>query len=167
MKRRTVMPKVRAKVLDAGDMVCFYCGAVATVVDHIVPVALGGSDAPENLIAACRLCNQCKAAGALGSEVVARALACAGKRAAKVRENIIRAERQKKVGPHPVTPADFRKSLSTLGLTQAAFRREVETLGGEPISKRTVENWANGERPIPPLLPALLRLMVERHVAMG
>lgn len=60
-----------------------------------------------------------------------------------------------------MTDVDFRLQLERLGLSQAAFRREVEALGGMGISKRTVENWANGVRPIPALLPALLRLMLE------
>ena len=29
----------------------------ATTVDHIIPVAKGGTDDPENLVAACRRCN--------------------------------------------------------------------------------------------------------------
>ena len=60
-----------------------------------------------------------------------------------------------------MTPEAFRAALASLGLSQAAFRREVEALGGMAISKRTVENWANGVRPVPALLPALLRLMLE------
>jgi hypothetical protein len=54
-----------------------------------------------------------------------------------------------------------------LGLSQAAFRREVEALGGMAISKRTVENWANGVRPIPALLPALVRCLLERSSYQG
>jgi hypothetical protein len=33
------------------------CTEIATTVDHIVPVVLGGADVPENLQAACPACN--------------------------------------------------------------------------------------------------------------
>jgi 5-methylcytosine-specific restriction protein A len=47
---------------------CTYCGAPGTdvelEVDHIIPVAKGGSHHMSNLTTACRMCNQCKGVGA-------------------------------------------------------------------------------------------------------
>jgi len=40
---------------------CEYCGADATGVDHLIPKSKGGTDEPENLVAACSKCNQHKA----------------------------------------------------------------------------------------------------------
>jgi len=37
---------------------CVYDGAYATVIDHIIPQKLGGSDDVENLVPACYKCNQ-------------------------------------------------------------------------------------------------------------
>ncbi len=41
---------------------CVYCGSTDNlVVDHVVPIDLGGTDDPRNLVAACRRCNSGKA----------------------------------------------------------------------------------------------------------
>jgi 5-methylcytosine-specific restriction endonuclease McrA len=39
---------------------CVYCGAAATHVDHVRPLALGGHEARYNLAPACQPCNQSK-----------------------------------------------------------------------------------------------------------
>lgn len=44
---------------------CFYCGAKVGKkyhVDHVIPVSKGGSNGPENLVIACRPCNDSKGA---------------------------------------------------------------------------------------------------------
>lgn len=46
---------------------CFYCGAAeATTADHIVPLALGGSNAIGNIAPACPTCNSSKQATPVG-----------------------------------------------------------------------------------------------------
>jgi hypothetical protein len=50
----------RRRALDRDDHTCGYCASPATEVDHIVPVALGGKDNLDNLVAACRPCNRTK-----------------------------------------------------------------------------------------------------------
>lgn len=58
-----VTKRTRFEVLRRDGHTCQYCGLKATqtekglTVDHVVPVALGGADGPENLVAACRDCN--------------------------------------------------------------------------------------------------------------
>ena len=49
--------ELRLKILARDANTCAYCGLPADQVDHIVPVAAGGSDHPDNLTAACRRCN--------------------------------------------------------------------------------------------------------------
>lgn len=39
---------------------CHYCGAPATTVDHVVPLASGGTHAVINTVPACRPCNEQK-----------------------------------------------------------------------------------------------------------
>ena len=48
---------IRASVLSRDRHVCHYCGARANTVDHVIPKERGGTDAPENLVAACGRCN--------------------------------------------------------------------------------------------------------------
>lgn len=56
-----VSKRTRYEVLKRDNHSCRYCGATAPdaklTVDHVTPVALGGSDSPDNLVAACRDCN--------------------------------------------------------------------------------------------------------------
>ncbi len=67
----------RAAILRAGA--CHYCGGDEDdlVVDHVIPVAQGGTDQDDNLVAACWPCNTEKAA-LLVEEWAARRIA-AGK----------------------------------------------------------------------------------------
>lgn len=39
---------------------CFYCGAKATEIDHVIPRANGGTNSTYNLVASCRACNERK-----------------------------------------------------------------------------------------------------------
>ena len=70
-----VSQRLRYEVLRRDNHCCRYCGAAAPdvqlTVDHVVPVALGGSDDPTNLVTACRPCNSGKAASAPDSPLVA------------------------------------------------------------------------------------------------
>lgn len=65
-RRKSLGNKLRFEVLKRDGFTCQYCGAkapdVQLEVDHIFPVALGGKDEIDNLITACRNCNQGKKA---------------------------------------------------------------------------------------------------------
>ena len=56
-----VSKRLRFEVLRRDNHTCRYCGAAAPdveiTVDHVLPVALGGTDDSANLVAACRDCN--------------------------------------------------------------------------------------------------------------
>lgn len=56
-----VSKRTRFEVLRRDNYACRYCGAsapdVKLTVDHVMPLALGGSDKPDNLVAACVDCN--------------------------------------------------------------------------------------------------------------
>lgn len=60
----SVSKRLRYEVLRRDNHTCRYCGAAAPdvklTVDHVVPVALGGSDEPANLATACSACNSGK-----------------------------------------------------------------------------------------------------------
>ena len=60
-----VTKRTRFEVLRRDDYTCRYCGQCAPdvkiTIDHVLPVALGGTDDPSNLAAACWDCNVGKA----------------------------------------------------------------------------------------------------------
>lgn len=68
MSNRTPLSKsLRFKVLNRDGFKCVYCGrgkgdGVKLHVDHVVPVASGGKDDMDNLVAACQCCNLGKGA---------------------------------------------------------------------------------------------------------
>jgi hypothetical protein len=60
-----VSKRARFEVMRRDNHTCRYCGGTAPdvviTVDHVTPIALGGSDDPGNLVVACRDCNAGKA----------------------------------------------------------------------------------------------------------
>lgn len=70
-----VSKRLRYEILRRDSNTCRYCGQsapdVKLTVDHVVPTALGGSDAPSNLVAACKDCNAGKSASAPDAAIVA------------------------------------------------------------------------------------------------
>lgn len=72
MADRTALPKkIRFEVFKRDSFTCQYCGRsapnVILEVDHIVPVAEGGTNEVINLITSCRDCNRGKGARLLSS----------------------------------------------------------------------------------------------------
>lgn len=70
-----VSKRLRYEVLRRDNHTCRYCGATAPSaplhVDHVTPVALGGSDDPTNLVTACRDCNAGKTSVPVDATLVA------------------------------------------------------------------------------------------------
>jgi len=70
-----VSKRTRYEVLRRDNHACRYCGSMAPeaklTVDHVMPKALGGTDDPSNLVAACRDCNYGKASTAPDGTLVA------------------------------------------------------------------------------------------------
>jgi HNH endonuclease len=66
-KRRKIGVRERFRILRRCGFRCHYCGKsarnVALEIDHVIPIALGGSDAEKNLVAACPACNAGKGDG--------------------------------------------------------------------------------------------------------
>lgn len=59
-----VSKRLRYEIFRRDNHTCRYCGAsaphVPLRVDHVTPVALGGTDTPENLVTSCEPCNSGK-----------------------------------------------------------------------------------------------------------
>jgi 5-methylcytosine-specific restriction endonuclease McrA len=87
-----ISPQQRARVLDRDGGVCQLgydgCTWHATIVDHVVPLASGGTADPENLQAVCRSCHERKSE----AERLAAVKAAAARRYAR---------RHLPVKPHP------------------------------------------------------------------
>ncbi|MBZ5736470.1 HNH endonuclease [Nocardioides sp. TRM66260-LWL] len=80
--RTTISKRLRFAVLTRENFTCHYCGAskddgVKLTVDHVIPVALGGSDEPSNLVSACEPCNSGKTSTAPTEGTVAAVNAAA------------------------------------------------------------------------------------------
>ena len=41
---------------------CHYCGKPSNTIEHLKPIALGGTSTPDNLVAACSSCNYSRGA---------------------------------------------------------------------------------------------------------
>lgn len=69
-----VTKRTRFEVLRRDNYTCRYCRSVENelTVDHVTPVALGGSDDPDNLVAACKDCNSGKASSSPDATTVAQ-----------------------------------------------------------------------------------------------
>jgi len=74
--RRDLRPSVRFDVFKRDAFTCSYCGrrppTVVLEVDHIVPVASGGTNDIENLTTACHYCNNGKGCTDLGDKAKPR-----------------------------------------------------------------------------------------------
>ena len=69
-----VSRRLRFEILRRDGHTCRYCGMkapdVALTVDHVIPVALGGGDEPNNLVAACTDCNNGKSSVPADAQLV-------------------------------------------------------------------------------------------------
>lgn len=63
-RRQGISRKAYFQVLERDDYTCQYCGASypeeRVGVDHVIPVIIGGTNAPSNLVACCESCNRSK-----------------------------------------------------------------------------------------------------------
>lgn len=70
-----VSKRLRFEVFRRDNHTCRYCGGHAPdatlTIDHVVPVTLGGSDEPTNLVTACTGCNSGKSSVPAGAALVA------------------------------------------------------------------------------------------------
>lgn len=70
----TVSRRLRFEILRRDSHACRYCGDkapdVKLTVDHVIPVALGGGDEPNNLVTACADCNSGKSSTSPDTAIV-------------------------------------------------------------------------------------------------
>jgi hypothetical protein len=70
-----ISKRLRYEILRRDNHTCRYCGKAAPetelTIDHVTPKALGGTDDPTNLVAACKDCNAGKSSSGPGQSLVA------------------------------------------------------------------------------------------------
>lgn len=133
-----VSKRLRYEILRRDDHTCRYCGGkapdVALTVDHVQPTALGGSDLPENLVAACKDCNAGKSSVKPDDHLVAEVSEDAKKWHARMRYAMDQIE----------------NDLIMRSIERDNFEGiwNGYTIRGEPIPlpldwRRTVDHWAS------------------------
>lgn len=58
--KRNIIRVFRQSIYENFDHECVYCGAIAESLDHAKPKAKGGETISNNLLPACKSCNQDK-----------------------------------------------------------------------------------------------------------
>jgi len=129
-----VSKRLRYEILRRDNHACRYCGAAApdvkVTIDHVLPVALGGTDTPDNLVTACADCNSGKTSTTPDAPLVANvaedALRWAGAMALASREALEDTQGREKAykafqkawkrngGATSDLPDNWRGSLSSL-----------------------------------------------------
>lgn len=75
-RREAIAASIRWDVLSRCNFACFYCGTPAALgiktlhIDHVIPVALGGTNDPWNLVASCWDCNAGKSSAMPSEELI-------------------------------------------------------------------------------------------------
>lgn len=138
---RPLSRRARFEVLRRDGFTCRYCGGkapdVELTVDHVIPQALGGSNDPSNLVAACSKCNGGKGSTSPDEITVqqvdemAERYSAAMQRAIEIERLQREPERTEEInaavewwaikcGHYTYTPSDIRGSMSSFldaGLT--------------------------------------------------
>ncbi|WP_280381023.1 HNH endonuclease [Nocardia wallacei] len=134
-----VSKRLRFEVLRRDNHTCRYCGAsapdVPLTVDHVMPVALGGTDDLDNLVTACADCNTGKSSTLPGIQTITDAVVAQSKYEAAKREALEQREAEKAIeGVQAIwyrgtMPGDWERSIERFvedGLTAKVIIRMAE-----------------------------------------
>jgi len=148
-----VSKRTRFEVLRRDNYTCRYCRNTDAplTVDHVTPVALGGSDDPSNLVAACKDCNAGKSSSSPEATLVSNVeddairWASAIEKAAEIRrgeaDSLAHVSQWFKAlwlsaaGQFADLPGDWAESVITfvkLGLTTDDLERAVRRAANRP-----------------------------------
>jgi len=152
-----VSKRTRFEVLRRDGFTCHYCGSgapdVKLTVDHVVPVALGGSDDPSNLVAACKDCNAGKTSTSPDEVTVAAVAADAARWAAAIKEA---------AGRQHIADA---MQLLRLSDFEAAWQQWDNGLAYLPADwRRSVAGWLDSGLRMEELIESLNIALLNRNV---
>jgi hypothetical protein len=141
-----VSKRTRFEVLRRDNYTCRYCRSADNPlrVDHVTPVALGGTDDPTNLVAACQDCNAGKSSTSLSGEHVADIKADAIRWASAMQRAA-----EEEAANLPTTPDDlqwFRSKWYDLTFTSPPFdwQRSIETFMAHGMTRDLIERTLAG-----------------------
>ena len=145
--RRSISKRLRYEVFRRDDHRCRYCGATANdarlTIDHVQPIALGGSDEPANLVTACAECNSGKSSSAPDAPIVEN-VADDALRWSKAMQRAAEIDRKSKARLRPIVKAADEKwcEFTTYGDAQlprpADWRSGIENFANQGLNKREV-----------------------------
>ena len=161
-----VSKRARFEVLRRDGFTCRYCRSTdgKLTIDHVTPIALGGTDDPANLVAACEDCNSGKSSIMPGSDLVDDVAADAERWSAAIRavaeqQRADRVAAEKRLAPFLETwrgwdaecsylPGDWRDSVNRWlesGLPMVELRRCLCTaIGNRTVSHDRVFAYMGG-----------------------
>lgn len=161
-----VSKRTRFEVLRRDNFTCRYCRSTdgKLTVDHVTPTALGGTDDPSNLVAACKDCNAGKSSMMPGSALVDDVAADAERWAAAIQQvatqrQADRVAAEKRLAPFLETwrgwdtectylPADWRDSVTRWldsGLPMVELRgRLITSIGNRAVGHDRVFAYMGG-----------------------
>lgn len=126
-----VSKRLRYEVLRRDNHTCRYCGAsapdVPLRVDHVTPVALGGTDTPDNLVTSCEPCNSGKSSATVDSALVENVANDALRWAAAMQQAADNLLEQEK--PKLEYRAAFLKEWNRWGYGEGDDRKAIELPG--------------------------------------
>lgn len=153
-KRKNLSKRVRFEVFKRDLFTCQYCGAtppdVVLEVDHIDPVAEGGSDEEGNLVTACFNCNRGKAAVLL--TVVPEGLAERAARVAEAEEQlagyreVMQAQRERKEDDAWAIIGALYDATETTQARFGSVQRFLERLPFEDVLDAAITTRTNMSR---------------------
>jgi hypothetical protein len=134
-----ISKRARYEVLVRDGHRCRYCGigsadGARLTVDHVVPVALGGGDGPDNLAAACAECNAGKSSTQPNGPLVRDV-----SRAAAVWADAVRQAASARAAELAGREADEQRFLDEWTLLQNRARRRAASLGEH--WRVTLQSW--------------------------
>lgn len=154
-----VSKRLRHEIFRRDNNTCQHCGATAPgvhlVIDHVVPVTLGGSDEPSNLQTLCDPCNSGKSATPPDAETVAR-VAEDSRRWAQA----MQAAADNLVGGREVRN-EARSAFDAKWCSWSEGRPPLPRPQGWEVS---IDNFTKAGLPTPTLLDCVDIAMSKRHV---
>lgn len=160
-----VSRRLRFEILRRDNHTCRYCGAsapdVKLTVDHVIPTALGGTDDPSNLVAACAGCNGGKSSIAPNSPTVANvaqdALRWSAAISAAAGEMLADQQRRNRARQ------EFDDAWSGWGFGSEEGRKPVPRPSGW---RNSIDSFMAAGLPMPVLLDCLQKAMANKKLKM-